>query len=82
MACHLLADFVAKVGEGRFVSKMRNNRIGAIEFLNQHFALAANLESMILARMRKIFLQQNRHRFAGSRASSNVPLCHARAASR
>jgi hypothetical protein len=52
---------------------MRNNRIGAIEFLNQHFALAANLESMILARMRKTFLQQNRHSSPIRRAAMGRP---------
>jgi hypothetical protein len=40
-------------------AKMRNNRIGTNGFLNQHCALAPDLESMLLARMRKIFLQQN-----------------------
>jgi hypothetical protein len=39
--------------------KMRNNRIGTNGFLNQHCAFEPNLESMLLARMRKIFLQQN-----------------------
>jgi hypothetical protein len=37
---------------------MRNNRIGTNGFLNQHCAQTPDLESMLLARMRKIFLQQ------------------------
>jgi hypothetical protein len=39
---------------------MRNNRIGTNGFLNEHCVLAPDLESMLLARMRKIFLQQYR----------------------
>jgi hypothetical protein len=38
---------------------MRNNRIGEMDFLNQHCALASDLESMLLARVYKIVLQQN-----------------------
>jgi hypothetical protein len=37
---------------------MRNNRIGTNGFLNQHCAQTPDVESMLLARMRKIFLQQ------------------------
>jgi hypothetical protein len=37
---------------------MRNNRIGTNGFLNQYCALAPDLESMLLARTRKILLQQ------------------------
>jgi len=39
--------------------RMRNNRIAANAFLNQHCALAPDLESMLRARMRKIVLQHN-----------------------
>jgi hypothetical protein len=37
---------------------MGNNRIGTNEFLNQHCALAPDIESMLLARTLKILLQQ------------------------
>jgi len=47
-----------KSGRSSLGAKMRNNRIGTNGFLNQHCALAPDLESMLLARMRKIFLQQ------------------------
>src|SRR5262249_52886601 len=39
--------------------KICNNRIGALGFLNQHCALAPNLESILRARMWKIVLQHN-----------------------
>jgi hypothetical protein len=39
----------------RLGAKMRNNRIGTKGFLSQHCALAPDLESMLLARMRKVF---------------------------
>ena len=38
---------------------MRNNRIGANEFLNQCCAFTPDLESILRARMRKIVLQHN-----------------------
>jgi hypothetical protein len=38
--------------------KIRNNRIGTTGLLNQHCVLAPDLESILLARMRKILLQQ------------------------
>src|SRR5260370_17638441 len=37
---------------------MRNNRIETNGFSNRHCALAPDFESMLLGRMRKIFLQQ------------------------
>jgi hypothetical protein len=49
------ADIVAKVGGGHLE---RNNRITANQFLNQHCASGLDLESILLARVRKIFLQQ------------------------
>jgi hypothetical protein len=52
-----LADIVAKVGEGRLG---RNNRIGRSESLNQPCVSGADLESMLLPRTPKIFLQQYR----------------------
>src|SRR6516164_1123987 len=55
--CRLLANIVAKVGEGRFG---RNNRIGSSKSLNQPCVSRADLESMLLPRTRKIFLQQYR----------------------
>src|SRR5262249_25126100 len=39
---------------------MRNYRIGTNGFLNQRCALTPNLESILRARVRKIFLQQYR----------------------
>jgi hypothetical protein len=51
-----MADFVAKVGEQQFASKIRKNRIWTNGFLNQHCTQMPDLESMLLARMRKIFL--------------------------
>jgi hypothetical protein len=39
--------------------EIRNNRIGMNEIANRCCALAADLESILLAQMRKIFLQQN-----------------------
>ena len=39
-------------------AKIRNNRIGANPILNQHCALAPDLDLMLHARVRKIFLQQ------------------------
>ncbi len=39
--------------------KIRNNRIGAMGFLNQCCTLAPDLESILRARMRKIVLQHN-----------------------
>jgi hypothetical protein len=53
----VVADIVAKVGEGQLG---RNNRIATSKFLNQHCVPAADLESMLLSRMPKIFLQQYR----------------------
>jgi len=53
--CRRLADIVAKVGGGQLG---RNNRITANQFLNRHCASGLDLESILLARMRKIFLQQ------------------------
>src|SRR6516162_9466511 len=53
----LLADIVAKVGEGRLG---RNNRIGRSKSLNQPCVSRADLEPMLLPRTPKIFLQQNR----------------------
>jgi hypothetical protein len=49
-------------------TKMRNNRIGTRGFLNQYGAKTPNLESMLLARSRKIFLQQNlpNRKYSGS----------------
>jgi hypothetical protein len=38
---------------------MGNNRIGTKKFLNQHCALALDLESMFLAAALKIVLQHN-----------------------
>jgi hypothetical protein len=55
----LLADIVAKVGEGHL---RRNNRIGTTSFLNQHCVSALDLESILLVWMRKIFLQQYLHK--------------------
>jgi hypothetical protein len=52
-----MTDIVAKVGEGRLG---RNNRIGRSESLNQPCVSRADLESMLLPRTPKIFLQQNR----------------------
>jgi hypothetical protein len=40
-----MAYFVAKVGEEQIGGKMRNNRIGANGFLNQHCTLAPDPES-------------------------------------
>jgi hypothetical protein len=40
-------------------AKMRNNRIEEMDFFNQHCALTSDLESMLLARVCKIVLQQN-----------------------
>jgi hypothetical protein len=40
--------------------KIRKNRIGTNGLLNQHCAQTPDVESMLLARMRKIFLQQYR----------------------
>jgi hypothetical protein len=57
-----MADFVAKVGEQQFASKIRKNRIWTNGFLDQHCTQMPDLESMLLARMRKIFLQQYLHR--------------------
>jgi hypothetical protein len=54
----LLADFVAKLREGRLAS---NDVTEARRFLNQHCVSATNLESSLRARMRKIVLQQYRH---------------------
>jgi len=67
---HPNADQTKGKGHFRFVSillqksarsrlrvKMRNNRIRMNGFLNQHCALSPDLESILLARMRKIFLQ-------------------------
>jgi hypothetical protein len=51
------ADIVAKVGEERLG---RNNRIGRSKFLNQPCVSRADLESMLLRRTPKIFLQQYR----------------------
>ena len=53
----VLADIVAKVGEERLG---RNNRIGRSKFLNQPCVSRADLESMLLRRTPKIFLQQYR----------------------
>src|SRR5262249_17740578 len=39
--------------------EIRNNRIGANEFLNRCCAFTLDLESILLARMRKIVLQHN-----------------------
>jgi hypothetical protein len=50
-------DCVAKVGEEQVAG---NNRIGAGNFLNQYCALLADLESILLAQVLKIFLQQYR----------------------
>jgi hypothetical protein len=47
-----------KSARGSLAAKMRNNRIGMNGFLNQHCALASDLELMLLAQTRKIFLQQ------------------------
>jgi hypothetical protein len=52
-----LADIAAKVGEERLG---RNNRIGRSKFLDQPCVLRAGLESMLLRRTPKIFLQQYR----------------------
>jgi hypothetical protein len=52
----LLADFVAKLDEEQVV---RNIRIEAREFLNQHYAVTLGLESMLRAGPLKIVLQQN-----------------------
>jgi len=54
-----LADIVAKVGEGHL---RRNNRIGTTNSLNQHCVSALDLESILLVWVRKIFLQQYRHK--------------------
>jgi hypothetical protein len=51
------ADIAAKVGGWLL---RRNNRIAGSKFLNQHCASAADLESMLLTRRPKIFLQQYR----------------------
>src|SRR6266849_2146104 len=53
--------------------KIRNNRIGAIGFLNQCCALAPDLESILRARMRKIVLQHN-HSASGPRCVATVGL--------
>jgi hypothetical protein len=53
-----LADIVAKVG-GEHLGG--NNRIGTNDFLNQYCASTLDFESILLAWMRKIFLQQYRH---------------------
>jgi hypothetical protein len=53
-----MADIVAKVGGEQLG---RNNRITANQFLNRHCASGLDLESILLARMQKIFLQQYRH---------------------
>jgi hypothetical protein len=55
----LMADIVAKVGEGRLG---RNNRIATSKSLNQPCVSRADLESMLLPRTPKIFLQQYRPR--------------------
>src|SRR5450759_874834 len=55
----LLADIVAKVGGPLQVS---NFRIQRAPRLNQSCATDPFLESMLRVRMRKIFLQQNRHK--------------------
>jgi hypothetical protein len=52
-----LADIVAKVGEGRLG---RNNRIATRKSLNQPCVSRADLESMLLPRIPKIFLQKYR----------------------
>jgi hypothetical protein len=49
------ADTVVKVGEGHFE---RNNRIAANKFLNRYCESGLDLESILLARMHKILLQQ------------------------
>jgi hypothetical protein len=51
----LRADTVVKVGEGHLG---RNNRIAANKFLNRYCASGLDLESILLARTRKILLQQ------------------------
>jgi hypothetical protein len=51
--------------------RIRNNRIGTNEFLNQRCLLAPDLESILLARMSKILLQQNRP-FASFAAMQHV----------
>jgi hypothetical protein len=50
------ADSVAKLDEDQLV---RNNRIGAGKFLNQHCAFGPNVESMLRAQTVKIVLQHN-----------------------
>jgi hypothetical protein len=55
--CLLPADILAKVGA---LQLGRNNRIATSKFLNQHFVPTADLESMLLSRTPKIFLQQYR----------------------
>src|SRR5260370_10305911 len=49
------ADIVAKVGEGHLE---RNNRIAANKFLNRYCESGLDLQSILLARMHKILLQQ------------------------
>jgi hypothetical protein len=55
----LLADFVAKVGDPL---QVRNYRIQRARRLNQSCATDRFLESMLRVGMRKIFLQQYRHK--------------------
>jgi hypothetical protein len=54
-----LADFVAKVGDHL---QVRNYRIQRARRLNQSCATDRFLESMLRVGMRKIFLQQYRHK--------------------
>jgi hypothetical protein len=53
----MLADIVAKVGGWQLG---RNNRIATGNSLNQHCSSGPDLESMLLPRSPKIFLQQYR----------------------
>jgi hypothetical protein len=53
-----MADTVVKVGEGHLE---RNNGIAANKFVNRYCASGLDLESILLARMHKILLQQYRH---------------------
>src|SRR5215470_1749836 len=53
--------------------EIRNNRIGANEFLNRCCAFTLDLDSILRARMRKIVLQHNRGRTDMRQIPPNEP---------
>jgi len=70
----LIRDIVAKVGEGY---PWRNNRIQTSRSLNQCCFQALDLESILPARTRKIFLQQYPRRSGRFRLQFTFPACAA-----